>query len=911
MDKTLVQKNSFPVAWRILFTFVIQALGGNYSSTEQVNSIQQLLAYCRIIGTEVDIGETIYSDLVTKLFNKPRLKYVSYPRFISCDLHVLLDCDYTQEERFGYLPAILSNSNFTKDLSKVTNIELTAYMINVNNQRDSVSPIPLSAKLKKGKSQTVTSTLPKYQRGTPIQVFVWLLERLGTPTLTPVWAIGIVRDYGFGCDLGRHSRLFEGPEASEALSKKRKKPKSKKTPTETKATSTPKPTEGSEQSHSVSSGTGTHTSQPFPEGTIIDPKDSVGNKQPIDKGLPSTASDEGTAKTTPPPEGPLRDKDSEGNKTPVDMEPIHTPVADPSGTWVNEEDILGAGEEMDEDPQAADIAETHHQITEDNWEKHEEATVNYNNLKASIDEYYDENISHRDQTDKLVEASMSSLDKSRTTMDDLYKGLNVITALLKDINNAVKDDPASTVKDLQAHALKQNEELAAWAKSSTNMAWNLGSRISGLERAQNHINSSMSSLKEDTHSIKSMMTEMYEVFKGQSSSAPLDSVTPTLALTHIPTNVEGENATNTATEDPPSHTEGETNANKQEKPDEPKHLTYANIEFITSSIIRPNPDALIPYTINGEVYYLTVEQLQAQMDKKEKIKKAEEEARLFAISKPKVIKVVREEAKKLGIHPKEAITTKAGEKFKKAQDAEHEVLKRQHTKKVRKSLELRKHKYDNYMWTIISRLKPETITDIKIHLKTKSVVITVFKGTDGRNFDVHKPFAFGEFGISELDELREIIPKKKNAVVKDLMNSLAQRYERIRKIPEELEIKLALPLPAPAPEQAYSKSSRKKRKQMELEPKTKIPGLECNRALPENVLFVNNMVIEEPKYGIFLTDEFGDQAFQRWSDINKVAMEALVSYLVVASMVQSPENARFNMKLKKLIAEHPDQEKLK
>ncbi|GJV18856.1 hypothetical protein Tco_1367876 [Tanacetum coccineum] len=71
------------------------------------------------------------------------------------------------------------------------------------------------------------------------------------------------------------------------------------------------------------------------------------------------------------------------------------------------------------------------------------------------------------------------------------------------------------------------------------------------------------------------------------------------------------------------------------------------------------------------------------------------------------------------------------------------------------------------------------------------------------------------------------------------------------------------------------------------------------------------MVIEEPEHGIFFTDEFGDRAFQRWSDIDKVGMEALVSYLVAASMVQSPENARFNMKLRKLIAEHPDQEKLK
>ncbi|GJZ82721.1 hypothetical protein Tco_0647894 [Tanacetum coccineum] len=63
LDKTPVLKNSFPVAWRIVFTFVIQVLSKNYSSTEQVNSIQQLLAYSLIIGTEVDIGEIIYKGL--------------------------------------------------------------------------------------------------------------------------------------------------------------------------------------------------------------------------------------------------------------------------------------------------------------------------------------------------------------------------------------------------------------------------------------------------------------------------------------------------------------------------------------------------------------------------------------------------------------------------------------------------------------------------------------------------------------------------------------------------------------------------------------------------------------------------------------------------------------------------------
>ncbi|GKC46211.1 hypothetical protein Tco_1063933 [Tanacetum coccineum] len=77
---------------------------------------------------------------------------------------------------------------------------------------------------------------------------------------------------------------------------------------------------------------GTRKSQPLPKGTTTGPKDSGGNDQPADKGLPSMASNEGTDKTTPRPEGPLGDKDSWGHKTPVDIEPIHPTIIDPSGT---------------------------------------------------------------------------------------------------------------------------------------------------------------------------------------------------------------------------------------------------------------------------------------------------------------------------------------------------------------------------------------------------------------------------------------------------------------------------------------------------------------------------------------------------------------------------------------------------
>nr|GEY15920.1 hypothetical protein [Tanacetum cinerariifolium] len=103
--------------------------------------------------------------------------------------------------------------------------------------------------------------------------------------------------------------------------------------------------------------------------------------------------------------------------------------------------------------------------------------------------------------------------------------------------------------------------------------------------------------------------------------------------------------------------------------------------------------------------------------------------------------------------------------------------------------------------------------------------------------------------------------------------------KRIKKIHEELGIQSALP--THIPKQAPSQVSRRKRKHMELEPEVKIclvikhskDGMIFNKvgvdslvsylvmALLEGVPFLDNMVIEEPEYGIFFTDMFGDQAF--------------------------------------------------
>ncbi|GJS42948.1 hypothetical protein Tco_0567991 [Tanacetum coccineum] len=277
----------------------------------------------------------------------------------------------------------------------------------------------------------------------------------------------------------------------------------------------------------------------------------------------------------------------------------------------------------------------------------------------------------------------------------------------------------------------------------------------------------------------------------------------------------------------------------------------SKLRLLCRQISRPSkacacndPDApiLVPYEINEKNFQLTEEQIQAYMDKEEHIKKAAEEAKMFKMTKTEVIKVVQEEAEKIGLDPKTIISAKACKKFKKAQDAKNQVLKREHSQKVKRLMELNKKSAKQYMWTISNRLKPEPIIDVKIHPNSKPSVLT-------------------------LDELGPIIQKKKNTIVKDLMVSLVKRYERLKKIHEELGIQLALP--APIPKQAPSQTSGRKRKHMELEPKIKVP-----------------------------------------KDIHKVGVDSLVSYLVMALMIKTLENARFSLKLKKLIAENPDQEKL-
>ena len=70
--------------------------------------------------------------------------------------------------------------------------------------------------------------------------------------------------------------------------------------------------------------------------------------------------------------------------------------------------------------------------------------------------------------------------------------------------------------------------------------------------------------------------------------------------------------------------------------------------------------------MNGVTYLMTEDEIQAHMDKVERLKKValEEQA-----SKGTLIEVVNEEATAIGLKPQDLAHREGGEKFKQAQDA--------------------------------------------------------------------------------------------------------------------------------------------------------------------------------------------------------------------------------------------------
>ncbi|GJV30144.1 retrovirus-related pol polyprotein from transposon TNT 1-94 [Tanacetum coccineum] len=689
--------------------------------------------------------------------------------------------------------------------------------------------------------------------------------------------------------------VIQGLEASRSLPQKKKKALTKKTTPQ--ATETPPtkmvPIEDSDKTQSVSSGQTAH------------PQDTKRNIQLAVKGSYSPL-DEGTRKSQPLPKGKMTDpKDLGGNKHPVDMG-LPAMVPDKSiGT--------DAKYQMDQTQSTrfeVSVPDQHQSKTSFEMERgtliFQPSSINCMLLHSKL--YGDD--------EKKPSVSQTLLKESSTEfpLKSLVTRTSILRLILKNNLNPVKDrvshdairDSQKLMMPPQSHEDTEdalnNYEKEAVDKEFIKFIKLLFPRnlliCTYTEREKDDMVTKEAVMKKPT---KEPEVKNVEEVPARASRAisisivkPLMRLGPELGMMRSPSTIK---LTDTILE-----------------PDKGKGIFTDNTESLkklvkATTVVHPDLDEAdqVPYEIHGKLYHLTNDEIQDHLDKEEKIKKVTEEAKLLEMSKPELIKVVQEEATKAGVDPKILASAKGGQEFKKIQDAEIKVLNREHSQKIKKAKELRKKRRDQYMWTTTSRLKPKPITDVKIHPNTKPVVITGYRGTNRRNFEVHNPFKFGEFGLTKLDELGPIIHKKKNKIVGELMTSLGKRYDILKKISKKLRIQSTLP----APVQATSQPSGKKRKNQELEPEIRILRLKCNRSLPKGVPFVNNMEIEELEYGMFFINVFGDEAFQRMNDIHKVNTETMLTYLVMASNISTPENQRFCLKLRKLIGNHTDKDKLK
>ena len=151
----------------------------------------------------------------------------------------------------------------------------------------------------------------------------------------------------------------------------------------------------------------------------------------------------------------------------------------------------------------------------------------------------------------------------------------------------------------------------------------------------------------------------------------------------------------------------------------------------TSTLVRQDPDepTKVPFEINRLIHHLTDAEIQTYMERDEILNKVAEEEMM---SKPALIKVVYEEAEKIGFDTKELASGQAGAVYKKAQEEEMSALKKEREQKLRKDAQVRKTRIERYTWEMKERLKHESITEIQIHRNTNPVVFIVFRGPDQR-----------------------------------------------------------------------------------------------------------------------------------------------------------------------------------
>ncbi|GJU31206.1 hypothetical protein Tco_1174795 [Tanacetum coccineum] len=744
--------------------------GGNKSSTDQLNSTQQMMVFSLLTGTKIDIGEIIDTNLVTKLLKTPRKK----------------------DTKLRSTPSVLSKQNFNRMSSKVQPIESTDYMLSVMNHQALVSPAPSLKNI----VQLVVTGPPNSAPKDGTRKSKLLPEGQNTD---PKESEGNKQP----ADMGLLSTSDEGINSSQLF------PEGNRLDA--------KDSEGNLHPTDIESAAthpdyGIRKSKLLPEGTLSEPKDLGRNIQLTDRGMPSTnvtyqsrSDTKYQVDNTQSTQFEVLDPNHKKDKTSSEVEPDTQPPfqslhdfeflmedSEDDPKELSNEEVYEARDEMEYTfPLNTEVQsqpppyfkkviptkeEPHHEesshhvsptpddshLKSSKLEKHEEVVASYADLKMEIAGFHDATYRANENTDTTLRNYKRILAQFKTQNAE---GINKFLTLVKEL-----DFPSikSTIESLLAAFTAQNDHLAKWAKSFASMAWSVGPRMTRIENTQVTIQSNIASLKTDTADIKATMNKIFYAFRGQPFSAHFGSVLmPTLALTRIPT-IGGEKV-----------------EEKKETPSRPKGeqadiVTEEHKEEKVTDGETQDPDALIliDYEIDGIMHKITHEELHDILDKKEQMEQAVKEIEL---SKPEIKKVVVE------VVNEAEVQIKGNKDLLKHQNAHLKVLTRAHHEKMKKKVDLRKKRFDQYVWTLNNRFRHERITDIFIHPNTKPVSVTVYRNNDPRHFHVPREFKF---------------------------------TERLKKIPQGLGLDESLPLP----EQNLS-LPKKKRKAIELEPETYIAGL--------------------------------------------------------------------------------------
>ncbi|GJZ14545.1 hypothetical protein Tco_0550222 [Tanacetum coccineum] len=670
------------------------------------------------------------------------------------------------------------------------------FMLNVVRHQASVSPTPLLEKVgKKKKSQTMTKPKPKSQ----------------------------------------------GPEASGVppkLTKGKKKTKPKKTSliqTTLKLTHEKEPSEATDTSQSVSSG------------HVPSPQDTKGNIQPAVTGPHNSPpkNENGKSKLLPkaqntdPQDSEVADPDHNKGKTSSEVELDTQPPIQSFKDFkflmedfkvdlkeLSDEEVYEVGDEMEDafplntEPESSKLVKEkakkskeselslnpsnsesssaslsfkpydnympitgrflartlqgfskvlYAQVAEDNWEKHEEAILHQD--KAQHVEEINKILTNLKEVQDVGKDDPAMNSKEVVnTYKQISTNLVNLTELIKEANILGLRNSLEAIQNIVNALAARHETLA---NSYRYLAWNVSPRLTKIKLNQESIKSDLASLKDDTSDIKTMMVEIFYAFKGQPFSASSCSVPqPTFAITNVNKIVGGSSAHIASISLFVLSPKPSPERKDEEEKETPYH-TEGVQEDMTIIPTIPYPTTLI--TLEAQVTELTAQPITKESRSSQITPRVAKGKGIVGEDDPSPPKLVKD-SREVRIDPDGPvlIDREVDGKIILIPNDQLQIYldKKEQTERAMNEAEVQ-----------IKGTK-----DFSKHQDAHLKVLTRARS------EKLKYFNFGDVGISEWDELSVIIPKKKNKVISELMTSLSDKYEILKKIPSELRLNLALPL---------------------------------------------------------------------------------------------------------------------